>query len=73
MTTQLTAADVLNMQGVNATGDAIKVIAPVAGATAHTFGYALVNAQLSSSLPKINYKVSAGTVALNVAGFTVAV
>ncbi len=63
------AADTLALQGVNATGDTVKYIAPVAGATAHTLVRDYVNAEIASSVPKINYKVSAGTVAVNVAGF----
>lgn len=69
------AADTLKLQGANATGDAITVIAPVVGSTAHTEGYVDVDAQLVSGAPKINYKVSSGSdaVAINVAGFTVSV
>lgn len=65
------AADTFNMQGVNQTGDAILVIAPVAGATAHTVvNDLMVMAQLTSGAPKVNYKVSAvGGVAVNVQGF----
>lgn len=65
------AGDTFNMQGVNATGDQWTLIAPAAGGTAHTVGFGIVNAQISSSLPKVNYKVSAvGGVAINVAGFS---
>ena len=63
------AADILNMQGFASTGDAVTIIAPVAGATAHTVTVSTVLAQLNSAAPTINYKVSAGTVAINVAGF----
>lgn len=63
------AADTLALQAFNATGDTVKYIAPVAGATAHTLVRDYVQAQLDSAAPKINYKVSAGTVAINVAGF----
>lgn len=64
------AADVFNMQGANSTGDAWTVIAPVAGATAHTVAFGQVLAQLVSGAPKVNYKVSAvGGVAINVAGY----
>lgn len=64
------AADVFNMQGANSTGDAWTVIAPVAGATAHTVAFGQVLSQLVSSVPKVNYKVSAvGGVAINVAGY----
>lgn len=63
------AADVLKMQGFDSVGDAVTIIAPVAGATAHTVTVSTVLAQLNTAAPTINYKVSAGTVAVNVAGF----
>lgn len=63
------AADTLAYQPFNATGDTVKYIAGVAGATAHTLVRDYVQSQLDSGVPKINYKVSAGTVAVNVAGF----
>lgn len=63
------AADTLALQPLNAVGDTVKYIAAVAGATAHTLVRDYVQAQLTSGAPKINYKVSAGTVALNVAAY----
>ncbi len=64
------AADTFAMQGANSTGDAFNAIAPVAGATAHTIAYPVVLAQLVTSAPTVNYKVSAvGGVAINVASF----
>lgn len=63
------AADTLALQPFGASGDTVKYIAPVAGATAHTLVREYVQARLDSGAPKINYKVSAGTVAINVAGF----
>lgn len=63
------AADTLALQGFAATGDTVKYIALLAGATAHTLVRDYVNAMLDSGVAKINYKVSAGTVALNVAGY----
>lgn len=63
------AADTLALQSFGATGDTVKYIAPVAGGTAHTLVRDYVNAQLDSGVPKINYKVSAAAVALNVAGY----
>jgi hypothetical protein len=63
------AADILNLQGFDSTGDAVTIIAPVAGATAHTVTVSTVLAQLNTAAPTIKYKVSAGTVAVNVAGF----
>jgi hypothetical protein len=64
------AADVLNMQGGNATGDQWTAIAPVAGATAHTVAFGQVLSQLVATVPTSNYKVSAvGGVAINVSGF----
>lgn len=63
------AADTLALQPFGATGDTVKYIALVAGATAHTLVREYVQAQLDTAAPKINYKVSAGTVAINVAGY----
>jgi hypothetical protein len=63
------AGDILNMQGFNSVGDAITIIAPVATGVANTENYDLVLAQLNVKAPTINYKVSAGTVAIDVAGF----
>jgi hypothetical protein len=63
------AADVLGLQGANSTGDAVKIIAPVAGATAHTVNNSQVLSQLLIGIPNINYKVSAGAVAVNVCGY----
>lgn len=64
------AADVFNMHGGASTGDQWQVIAPVAGATAHTVQYGKVLSQLVTNVPKVEYKVSAvGGVAINVAGF----
>lgn len=63
------AADTLAYQPFNGVGDQVKYIAPVAGATAHTIVRDYVQAQLSSGAPKINYKVSAAAVAINVAGY----
>lgn len=67
------AGDTFNMQPVNATGDAILVIAPVAGGTAHTVvNDLMVYAQIKTAKPEVNYKVSAvGGVAINVQGFRV--
>lgn len=63
------AGDTLALQPFNAVGDTAKYIAGVAGASAHTLVREYLLAQLGSSVPKMNYKVSAGTVALNVAGY----
>lgn len=63
------AGDTMALQPFSATGDTVKYIAAVAGATAHTLVREYVQAQLDSGAPKINYKVSAGTVAINVAGY----
>lgn len=64
------AADSFNMQGGNAVGDQWSLIASAAGGTAHTIGFGYVNSQLVSSVPKVNYKVSAvGGVAINISGF----
>lgn len=63
------AADVEALQGYNQVGDAVTIIAPVAGATAHTTQQDVVLAQLNSGAPSIKYKVSAGTVDLYVCGY----
>lgn len=63
------AADTMEIQPFAATGDTLKYIAAVAGATAHTLIREYVQAQLDSGAPKINYKVSAGTLAVNVSGY----
>lgn len=64
------AADVENLQGYNSTGDAVTIIAPVAGATAHTTSQNTVLAQLNTAAPSIKYKVSAGSLSLYVCGYT---
>ncbi len=63
------AADIENLQGYNSTGDAVTIIAPVAGATAHTTSQNVVLAQLNSGAPSIKYKVSAGSLVLDVCGY----
>lgn len=63
------AADIQNLKGYNSTGDAVTIIAPVAGATAHTTSSDIVLAQLNSGAPSIKYKVSAGSLALSVQGY----
>jgi len=63
------AGDTLALQPFAAVGDTAKYIAGVAGASAHTLVREYLMAQLDSGAPKMNYKVSAGTVALNVAGY----
>lgn len=63
------AADIENLQGYNSTGDAVTIIAPVAGATAHTTSQNIVLAQLNSGAPSIKYKVSAGSLVLSVCAY----
>jgi hypothetical protein len=63
------AADIENLQGYNSTGDAVTIIAPVAGATAHTTSQNVVLAQLNSGAPSIKYKVSAGSLVLDVCSY----
>jgi hypothetical protein len=63
------AADIENLQGYNSTGDAVTIIAPVAGATAHTTSQNTVLAQLNSGAPSIKYKVSAGSLVLDVCSY----
>lgn len=64
------AADVENLQGYNSTGDAVTIIAPVAGSSAHTTQQNTVLAQLNSAAPSIKYKVSAGSLVLDVCAYT---
>lgn len=64
------AADIENLQGYNSTGDAVTIIAPVAGATAHTTSQNTVLAQLNTAAPSIKYKVSAGALSFYVCGYT---
>lgn len=63
------AADVLNLKGFSSTGDAVNVVAQVAGSTAHLWSNDAVLSQLDTATPKVQYKVSAGAVAIHVAGF----
>lgn len=63
------AADIESLQGYNSTGDAVTIIAPVAGATAHTTSQNMVLAQLNSGAPSIKYKVSAGSLVLDVCSY----
>ncbi len=63
------AADIENLQGYNSTGDAVTIVAPVAGATAHTTSQNTVLAQLNSTAPSIKYKVSAGSLSLYVCSY----
>jgi hypothetical protein len=65
------AADILNLQGFDSTGDAVHIVAPVAGATAHTWTASEVLAQLNTAAPSIKYKVSSGSaaVAIDVASY----
>jgi hypothetical protein len=63
------AGDTLKLQPTGATGDAITITGQVT--TVHVTTSSLLYAKLSSSLPKVSYKVSSGTdaVAIDVAGF----
>lgn len=63
------AADIENLQGYNSTGDAVTIVAPVAGATAHTTSQNTVLAQLNTAAPSIKYKVSAGSLSLYVCSY----
>lgn len=71
--TAAAANDTLNMQRFGETGDAYLNIATIAGGTAHTVAYPVVMLGLDAGVPKVNYKVSAGTVAINVMGFEYAI
>ena len=63
------AGDTMAIQPFSAVGDTLKYIAGVAGASAHTLVREYVQAQLNSGAPEINYKVSAGSLAVNVSGY----
>ena len=63
------AGDTMALQPFGATGDTLKYIAAVAGSSAHTLVREFIQAQLNVAAPEINYKVSAGSLALNVAGY----
>ena len=63
------AGDVENLQGYNSTGDAVTIIGVAAAATAHTTQQNTVLAQLNSAAPSIKYKVSAGTLVLDVCSY----
>jgi hypothetical protein len=68
------AADILSLQAGNGTGDQAIIIAQVAGSTAHLASIDNILAQTIAistvPSPTINYKVSAGAVAVDVAGYT---
>jgi len=64
--TAAAAGSLLNMQGGNSTGDQVSIVGQITGLIDNAN---VVLAQLVSGLPVINYKVSAGTVAINVCGF----
>lgn len=63
------AANTMDLQGYNFTGDSVHIIAPVAGATAHTTEEVSLLSQLNVAAPSIKYKVSAGSVSLLIKGF----
>lgn len=64
------AGNSANLQGYNAVGDQVSLIAPVATGVANTAASVSVLAQLNSAAPSIKYKVSAGALSLYVAGFS---
>jgi len=64
------AADVLNIKGAAQTGDAVTVIAPVAGATANTTSMNFALAQVATGAARISYRVSAGTVTISLVNYT---
>lgn len=67
------AADILALQSGNGTGDQAIIIGQVAGSSAHLASMSTVLAQTVAistvPSPTINYKVSAGSVAVDVAGY----
>lgn len=68
--TAAAAGDIENLQPFGATGDAVTVIGQRAGAIA---SQDLVMARLDSGAAKVEYKVSAGTLKLDVAGYQFAI
>ncbi len=64
--TAAAAGSVLNLQPGNAVGNAITITGQIAGVVN---AQPQVLAQLISAIPTVNYEVSAGTVAVNVAGY----
>lgn len=65
------AADIQNLTRNSSSGDAVTVIAPVAGSAAHTTSTNTVLSSISVSAqgPAIKYKVSAGSLSLYVTGY----
>jgi len=64
--TAAAAGNTLNLQGGNSVGDQVAIVGQIAGLINNAD---VVLAQLVTALPVINYKVSAGAVAINVCGF----
>jgi len=63
------AADTFNLRQFGATGDQFGLIATVAGATAHMYNNTVLPVSLDAGAPKIQYKISAGSLDLAVLGF----
>lgn len=61
------ASDVLNFTPGNGTGDAVTITGQVAGVVLSD--NVTVLSKVTTAVPEIDYKISAGTVAVNVAGF----
>lgn len=65
------AGDILNLTPYLSTGDAVSIVASVAGSVAHITNQNTVTAVLNPSIqPTVNYKVSAGSVSLYVCSYT---
>ena len=67
--TAAAAADIANLKGANQVGDAVTIIAPVAGATAVTTQQNAVLAQVAAGVAKVSYKVSAGTITVSLVNY----
>jgi hypothetical protein len=67
--TAAAAGNTANFKGALQTGDAVTIVAPVAGATAVTNSQNSVLTQNVTNTPRISYKVSAGSITVSIANF----
>lgn len=68
--TSSAAGNTANLKGALQVGDAVSIIAPVAGGTAVTTSENVVLAQIVTSVPRISYKVAAGTLTLKLVNYS---
>lgn len=59
------AGNELTMKGFLSTGDAISILAPVAGSVSHFHSYDTILAQLDGTAPTMNYKLSSASASVN--------